>query len=120
LHAKLSCHTLHDKYQFGAMMRVNARFEGVAEQQVTYLATTTGLKVSDVLRDSVDFYYRHLRGEGGQLKHFSKLIGQGNSGRSDISANVKKFLGDDLDAKFAAPAKPATTTRKGGRAAAKA
>ncbi|TXT36291.1 MAG: hypothetical protein FD135_4383 [Comamonadaceae bacterium] len=37
-------------------MRVNARFEGVAEQQVTYLATTTGLKVSDVLRDSVDFY----------------------------------------------------------------
>ncbi len=94
-------------------MRVNARFEGVAEQQVTYLASATGLKVSDVLRDSVDFYYRHLRGEGGQLKHFSKLIGQGDSGRSDISANVKQFLGDDLEAKFKAPASKKSAPRKG-------
>ena len=85
-------------------MRVNARFEGVAEQQVAYLATSTGLKVSDVLRESVDFYYRHVRGEGGQLKHLSKWIGKGDSGRSDISANVKKYVEEGLDLKY--PASP--------------
>jgi hypothetical protein len=94
------CHTLHDKSNEGVAMRVNARFEGVAEQQVAYLATSSGLKVSDVLRDSVDFYYRHVRAQTGQLKHLSRFIGQGDSGRSDISANVKKFIGEDLDAKF--------------------
>ena len=81
-------------------MRVNARFEGVAEHQVAYLATSTGLKVSDVLRESVDFYYRHVRGEGGQLKHLSKWIGKGDSGRSDISAYVKKYVEEGLDAKY--------------------
>jgi hypothetical protein len=91
---------MHDKSKPGVAMRVNARFEGVAEQQVTYLATSSGLKVSDVLRDSVDFYYRHVRAQTGQLKHLSRFIGQGDSGRSDISANVKKFIGEDLDTKF--------------------
>lgn len=81
-------------------MRVNARFEGVAEQQVAYLATSTGLKVSDVLRESVGFYYRHVRGEGGQLKYLSKWIGKGDSGRSDTAANVKKYVGEALDAKY--------------------
>lgn len=93
-------------------MRVNARFEGVAEQQVTYLATSTGLKVSDVLRDSVDFYYRHVRAEGGQLKHLSRWIGKGDSGRSDISANVKEFLDDGLKAKYVSAKKPKTTAAK--------
>jgi len=88
-------------------MRVNARFEGVAEQQVAYLATSTGLKVSDVLRDSVDFYYRHIRTQGAQLKHLSKFIGKGESGQSDISANVKKYISDGLDTKYAG--KPAQT-----------
>lgn len=89
-------------------MRVNARFEGVAEQQVTFLASSTGLKVSEVLRESVDFYYRHVRAGGAQLKHLSKWIGKGNSGQSDISANVKKYIGDGLDAKYSAKPKPRT------------
>jgi hypothetical protein len=92
-------------------MRVNARFEGVAEQQVTYLATTTGLKVSDVLRDSVDFYYRHVRGESaGGLKHFSKMIGQGHSGRSDIAGNYKAHLSDSLAAKYNLQPAPSALT----------
>jgi hypothetical protein len=89
-------------------MRVNARFEGVAEEQVAYLATHTGLKVSDVLRNSVDFYYRHIRAQSGQLKHFSKWIGQGDSGHSDISANVKQFISEGLDAKYPAASTPQT------------
>ena len=93
-------------------MRVNARFEGVSEQQVAYLASSTGQKVSDVLRQSVDFYYRHVRAEGGQLKHLSRLIGKGDSGQSDISANVKKYLGEGLDQKYGAAAKPVTPRAK--------
>ncbi len=93
-------------------MRVNARFEGVAEQQVAYLATSTGQKVSDVLRESVNFYYRHVRGEGGQLKHLSKWIGKGDSGHSDISANVKKYVGQQLDEKYSASPQPIRGTRQ--------
>lgn len=84
-------------------MRVNARFEGVAEKQVEYLAATTGLKVSEVLRQSVDHYYQHVRGGSGQLKHLYKFIGKGDSGESDVSANVKKYLDDGLAAKYERP-----------------
>lgn len=95
-------------------MRVNARFEGVAEQQVEYLAGSTGLKVSDVLRESVAFYYRHMRGEGGSLKHLSRLVGKGDSGQGDIASNVKKYVGDDLEAKY--PTVSAAETRRLDRA----
>lgn len=81
-------------------MRVNARFEGVAEKQVEYLAASTGNKVSDVLRDSVDFYYRHVRAQSGQLKYLSNLIGKGHSGLGDISTNVKKYVTMGLDEKY--------------------
>ncbi len=99
-------------------MRVNARFEGVAEKQVEYLAASTGMKVSDVLRESVDFYYRHVRSGGGQLKHLSAWIGKADSGQSDVASNVKKYLGESLEAKHAAaPAqaslrKPASAPRR--------
>ncbi len=97
-------------------MRVNARFEGVAEQQVTYLATSTGLKLSDVLRESVDFYYRHVRSGAGRLEHLSKLIGMGDSGRSDISANVKKYVSDGLDEKYASNPRPSRVESRTNRA----
>ena len=95
-------------------MRVNARFEGVAEQQVEYLATTTGKKVSDVLRESVDFYYRHMRDGNRQLRHLSKLIGKGDSGKTDVASNVKKYLADGLDAKYGVISgkKPSAAVRK--------
>lgn len=80
-------------------MRVNARFEGVAEQQVSYLATSTGRKLSEVLRDSVDFYYRHVRSAGAGLKHLPKLIGKGDSGLEDVSTNVKHYVSEGLVAK---------------------
>ena len=95
-------------------MRANARFEGVAEQQVACLATRTGQKVSDVLRESVAFYYRHVRGEGGSLKHLSRLVGKGDSGQSDIAGNVKKYVADALEAKY--PAASAAATRRPVRA----
>ena len=39
-------------------MRVNARFEGEYERQLTFLTQATGLGVSEVLKESVAHDYR--------------------------------------------------------------
>ena len=80
-------------------MRVNARFEGAAEQQVDYLAKTMALSVSEVLRLSVENYYRQVRGEQPALRHFGKHIGRYNSGRADISARYKETVTRAVEAK---------------------
>ena len=62
-------------------MRVNARFEGVAEKQVEYLTTMLDTSISEVLRLSVDQYYTALRGQNPrELRFLSKHIGKGDSG----------------------------------------
>jgi hypothetical protein len=76
-------------------MRVNARFEGEAEQQLNYLAQATGARVSEVLRASVRHYYEQLRSQQGGLKHFAAFIGAGQSGRGDIAGNYKALLTQD-------------------------
>lgn len=81
-------------------MRVNARFEGVAQKQVEYLATTLDTSVSEVLRESVDFYYRHTRAQTKSMKNFSALYGKGDSGLTDISSNVKKYVMMALNEKY--------------------
>ena len=77
-------------------MRVNARFDAEAEQHVTYLAEVTGMGVSEVLRTSV-------RARRGGLRHLSALIGQGDSGRSDVAGTYKARLVDGWSAKHGAP-----------------
>ena len=81
-------------------MRVNARFEGIAEQQVAYLASTTGMSISEVLRLSVQTYYDKVRCEAPTLAHFGKHIGRYNSGRSDNSVRYKQVLSEAFDKKF--------------------
>ena len=100
-------------------MRVNARFEGVAEQQVSYLATSTGRKVSEVLRESVDFYYRHVRSGGSGLKHLPKLIGKGDSGLADVSTKVKHYLSEGLVTKHLASEPLAASVKAGARSVAR-
>jgi len=52
----------------------------------------------------VAHYYQHVRGaNSGGLKHFSKLIGQGHSGRTDLSVNYKQYLAESLAAKYKLP-----------------
>jgi len=75
-------------------MRVNARFEGEAEQQLNYLAEATGLGVSEVLRTSVQHYYDQMRARRSGLAHFSAFVGQGRSGRRDIASNYKALLAE--------------------------
>ena len=91
-------------------MRVNARFEGVAEKQVEYLAATLDTSVSEVLRESVDFYYKHTRTQGKRLNNLSKLFGKGDSGLTDISSNVKKYMTIGLEEKYLRS--PAKATRE--------
>ncbi|MDR0479075.1 MAG: hypothetical protein LBH31_04600 [Burkholderiaceae bacterium] len=80
-------------------MRVNARFEGEAEQQINYLAQVTGTGVSEVLRASVRHYYDQLRTQRNGLTHFAAFIGRGSSGRSDVAGSYKMRLAEGWGAK---------------------
>ena len=81
-------------------MRVNARFEGVAEQQVEYLVATKGVSVSEVLRLSVEEYYKKARSAAPTLRHFGRHIAAYDSGQRDTSARYKEILADSLGKKF--------------------
>ena len=80
-------------------MRVNARFEGEAEQQLNYLAEATGLGVSEVLRASVQHYYDQMRAQRNGLAHFAVFVGQGRSGRGDVASSYKTRLTESWGAK---------------------
>ncbi|MEO6362111.1 MAG: ribbon-helix-helix domain-containing protein [Caldimonas sp.] len=88
-----ACHTLDD-------MRVNARLDEQAAEQVEYLVAATGEGVSHVLRESVAHYYRHVKAQRTGLVHLAKFIGKGDSGRTDIASNVKKYVAEYLDEKY--------------------
>ena len=85
-------------------MRVNARFEGEAEQQLNYLAEATGLGESEVLRASVQQYYQQVRARRGGLAHFGAFVGQGHSGRADVAGSYKARLAEGWGAKHQARA----------------
>jgi hypothetical protein len=81
-------------------MRVNARFEGDAEQQLNYLAEATGLGVSEVLRSSVQHYYDQMRARRSGLAHFGAFVGRGRSGRGDVAGSYKARLAEGWSAKY--------------------
>ena len=73
-------------------MRVNARLDEESQQQIEYLTATTGMAVSQVLRESVALYYRQVRTQRSGMRNLAALIGRGESGRSDIASDVKSNL----------------------------
>jgi Arc/MetJ-type ribon-helix-helix transcriptional regulator len=78
-------------------MRINARLDDEAQQQIDYLVQTTGQSVSHVVRESVARYYQSVRSEqGAGLRHFAKAIGAGDSGRSDTASRYKELLTESL------------------------
>ena len=81
-------------------MRVNARLDEESQAQIDYIVAHTGQSVSHVVRESVRLYYAQVRAERPGLKHLSRLIGKGNSGRSDIASNVKAEISEILEAKY--------------------
>ena len=83
-------------------MRINARLDEDTAQLVTELTTGTGKSVSVVVREAIAVYHAQLREKQPRPKSkFLALIGKGDSGRSDIASNVKPFVAEALEAKFA-------------------
>lgn len=81
-------------------MRVNARLDDEYERQMKFLTEKTGLGVSDVIKASIDHYYRSLRGaEKPQLRYLRTAIGQRGSGHSDIASRSKERLLESLTRK---------------------
>ena len=84
-------------FQIDSQMRVNARFEGDYERQVEFLTQATGMGVSDVLKASVNHYYRAVRGKTKpQLTHLRAFIGKQSSGRSDVASRAKELFGEGV------------------------
>lgn len=80
-------------------MRVNARLDEESQAQIDYIVAHTGQSVSHVVRESVARYYRELKAERPGLVHFAKVIGKGDSGRSDVASNYKQHLTEILEDK---------------------
>ena len=73
-------------------MRINARLDDEAQAQIDYLTQTTGQSVSHVVREALARYHRDVRASQGGLRHFAKLIGQGDSGRTDLATDYKQLI----------------------------
>ena len=77
-------------------MRINARLDDEAQQQINYLTQATGASVSQVVREAVARYYSPTRAQQGGPRRLLAMIGQGDSGRSDVASNVKREFYDAL------------------------
>lgn len=80
-------------------MRINARLDDQAQQQIDYLTQVTGQSVSHVVREAVARYYQQTRAQQGGPRRLLALVGQGDSGRSDVASNVKREVADALASK---------------------
>ena len=77
-------------------MRINARLDDEAQQQIDYLVQATGQSVSQVVREAVARYHAQTRAQQGGPRRLLAMIGQGDSGRSDIASRYKELLGESL------------------------
>ena len=80
-------------------MRINARLDEDTQRQVEYITAATGQSVSHVVRESLARYYVEIKARQRPPMRFLALVGQGDSGRSDIASNVKHCVGVALAAK---------------------
>lgn len=80
-------------------MRVNARFDEATQQQLEYLAQTTGQSTSAVVRESVAQYYAQVKRQRTPSR-FVAMAGQWSSGRDDTASDVKSALTEALRAKY--------------------
>lgn len=81
-------------------MRVNARFEGEYERQMEFLTRATGLGVSEVLKASVEHYYRVVSAAAQpRLANLRRFMGKQGSGRTDVSVRTKELFGESIAGK---------------------
>jgi hypothetical protein len=106
-------------------VRVNARLDETAAEQLEYLTESTGDTVSEVLRRSVASYYTQVRAQR-QPSRFLAMAGSWSSGRSDTASNTRAAYAEALAAKYPQhtsrpplakppPAKATPKSRKAGK-----
>ena len=85
-------------------VRVNARLDPQAQEQIRYLIETTGQGVSLVVREAVAHYYAHMRERTQHKvpKRLLAMVGKYDSGRSDGATNYKAIVAEAIGAKIAA------------------
>jgi hypothetical protein len=82
------------------IMRITARLEPYAANQLEFLVFKLGLSTSDVLRKGLEaLYEQHKPKAKHPFKHFAKHIGKYNLG-PDASTNYKAAVADYLDQKY--------------------
>ena len=95
------------------MSRVNARIDDSTQAQLLYLAEATGQSVSHLVREGVSRYFADVQSRNAGPRRLLSLVGQGDSGRSDIASYAKAFVTQALQEKWrvspagAAPQAPA-------------
>ena len=102
-------------------MRVNARVNETTQQQLDYLAQTTGATVSHILRESVAQYYDQVRSQR-KPSRFLAMAGKGDSGLGDVASNIRAYVTESLERKHGLPPlpnKPAVAAKRRVRAPAK-
>jgi hypothetical protein len=72
-------------------MRVNARFEGESERQMEFLTPCHRARVSEVLKASVEHYYKVVSAAAQpRLANLRRFMGKQGSGRTDVSVQVSE------------------------------
>lgn len=98
-------------------MRINARFDEQAEQQITWLTEATGQSVSHVVREAVAVYYRQVKAGQGRLPtRLLASIGAADSGHADTASDYKCLLAESLTAKHGLGAPTGPTALAGSTA----
>ncbi len=81
-------------------MRINARLDDETQAQLDYLVLSTGQSASHVVRESVAHYYAQVKQKQPRPSRLLAMVGTGNSGRTDVSSNVKDHLTEILEKKL--------------------
>ena len=81
-----------------ARARLNARMDPEMERKVAYLRRRTGLGTSELVRVSIDHYYRVVRTGGSNAKEIFEESGfvASGSGARDLSGTYKSALATSL------------------------
>lgn len=80
-----------------AAYRVNARLDGEQAAKLAFLAETTGLSTSEVMREAIDRFHAQVRQQHrGQRPVLESLIGKYAGGPADLATNYKRYLGESL------------------------
>ena len=82
-------------------MRINARLDQETMTQVHYLTKSIGLTLSSMIKESIHFFYRHIRAQESNPAKILMETGfiDSGTGEKDLSKNYKNVLNKALSEK---------------------